>query len=338
MESQVTNAWSQLRGDGPFYELYPDKTRGKFIAFAWGASRIIDGLEMCPEANIDLSHLAITGCSYAGKISLFSGAFDERIALTITQEPGGGGDAAWRVTETLSGSRETLRLAQGYCWYLQGLSQFNNAVDKLPYDHHEVMAMVAPRALLVVGNPTMEWLAEESGHVSCKAAHEVWKALGVPDRFGFSKVGHDDHCGLPVAQRPEVIAFVERFLLGDTSVNTDIEISPYDPNLSNWITWDTPELEESSVYQFIGDFNLMQNYPNPFNSVTTIDYYLKEANNVQLAVYDIKGNKIRILLNEQQGPGKKTVIFDGSELPNGIYIYKMKVGETTRSKKMLLLR
>jgi len=172
MEGQVANAWSGTRGDGAFFDLYPDTERGKFIAFAWGTSRIIDGLEQCPEANIDLSHLAVTGCSYAGKIALFSGAFDERIALTLVQESGGGGDAAWRVSETLTGV-ETLRNAQGFAWYHQDISQFNNAVTKLPFDHHELMAMVAPRALLVIGNPDMVWMAEESGHVACKAAQEV---------------------------------------------------------------------------------------------------------------------------------------------------------------------
>jgi len=341
IESQITNGWSYVRGDGPFFELYPDKTKGKFIAWAWGASRIIDGLEKCPEANIDLSHLAITGCSYAGKIALFSGALDERIALTIAQESGGGGDAAWRVSETLSGV-ETLRNAQGQYWYDSDLYLFNNSVTKLPYDHHEVMAMVAPRAFLLIGNPDMVWLAEESGHVSCKAAKKVWEAFGVPDRFGFSKVGHGDHCVLPDIQRPEVVAFVEKFLLGDTSANTDIEISPYDPDLSPWITWDTPELEESSIEEssfesFIGNFDLTQNYPNPFYSVTAIDYYLKQKNHVQLSVYDITGKKIRTLLNEQQSAGKQTLTFDGSELASGIYIYRLKVGRFAKSRKMLLL-
>jgi hypothetical protein len=337
IESQVTNAWSGVRGDGPFFDLYPDTKRGKFIAFAWGASRIIDGLEKCPEANIDLSHLAVTGCSYAGKIALFSGAFDERIALTIPQEPGGGGDAAWRVSETLSGV-ETLRNAQGQYWYYQDLSLFNNAVTKLPYDHHEVMAMIAPRALLLIGNPSMVWLAEESGHVSCKAAHEIWKAFGVPDRFGFSKVGHDDHCVLPESQRPEVIAFVEKFLLGDTSANTNVEVSPYDPDLSIWITWDTPELEGASVPLPVGDFNLIRNDPNPFSSVTTIDYYLEKESYVQLSVYDITGKRIRTLINKKQSAGKQTSRFDGSELPSGIYIYTLKVSNFAKSKKMLLLR
>jgi hypothetical protein len=337
MESQVTNGWSYVRGDGPFFELYPDKTKGKFIAWAWGASRIIDGLEMCPEANIDLSHLAITGCSYAGKIALFSGALDERIALTIPQEPGGGGDAAWRVSETL-GDVETLSNSQGQYWYFQDLSLFNNAVTKLPYDHHEVMAMVAPRALLLIGNPDMVWLAEESGHVACKAAKKVWNAFGVPDRFGFSKVGHGDHCVLPEIQEPEVIAFVEKFLLGNTSTDTYVEISPYDPDLSVWIPWDTPELEGASVPLPIDKFGLMQNVPNPFSSVTSIDYSLSRTSHVQLSVYDITGQKVKTLLDKKQNPGNHTLTFDGSELPSGLYIYRIEADKFTESKKMLFLR
>lgn len=174
----------------------------------------------------------------------FSGAFDERIALTISIESGGGGYTAWRVTETLSGKRETLRKAQGAAWYDSDFSQFNNAVTKLPFDDHELMAMVAPRALLVTGNPDYEWLADESGYVASKAACKVWKALGVPDRFGFSIVAGHMHCQLPEVQRPEVSAFVDKFLLGDSTANTNISTSPYNTDLTPWITWDTPELSE----------------------------------------------------------------------------------------------
>ena len=123
------------------------------------------------------------------------------------------------------------------------LPSFNELpVTKFPYDHHELMAMIAPRALLVTGNPDYEWLADESGHVASKAAHEVWKALGVPDRFGFSIVGGHTHCELPQSQRPEVRAFVNKFLLGDNKANTNIATSPYNPDFSRWITWDTPQL------------------------------------------------------------------------------------------------
>jgi hypothetical protein len=75
-------AWKPIRGKEPFNRLYPDSTVGSFVAWAWGISRIIDGLENVPEVKIDLKHLAVTGCFFAGKIALYAGAFDERIALT----------------------------------------------------------------------------------------------------------------------------------------------------------------------------------------------------------------------------------------------------------------
>jgi hypothetical protein len=241
-------AWHQVRGNEPINKLYPELTyMGAYSAWSWGVSRLIDGLELASsDLPIDLKHLAVTGCSFAGKMALFAGAFDERIALTIAQESGGGGYTTWRVSETL-GNVETLR-ATDHGWFIEDLFKFSYAVPKLPYDHHELMAMVAPRALFVLGNPDYVWLADESGYVGSKAAKEVWKALGVPDRFGFSIVGGHLHCQLPDIQRPEVIAFVEKFLLGDTTANTDISTSPYKTDLTPWITWTTPTLSNGSSF------------------------------------------------------------------------------------------
>lgn len=235
---QQVMAHTQTRGREPINELYPDLTYiGAYSAWSWGVSRIIDGLELVSEdVPIDLKHLAVTGCSFAGKMALFAGAFDERIALTIAQEPGGGGAAAWRVSEIL-GRVETLG-ATSRAWFIEDMFDFSNSVSKLPHDHHELMAMVAPRALLVLGNPDYKWLAEESGFVSCKAAHEVWKAFGVPDRFGFSIVGGHMHCALPRSQYPEVEAFVDKFLLGDANANTNVTKSPYDDvDHARWTHW-----------------------------------------------------------------------------------------------------
>src|SRR5262249_10496111 len=95
------------RGQGAVYGLYPDPTVGSMILWAWGVSRIIDGLEKTAGQNkIDLSRIAVTGCSYAGKMALYAGAFDERIALTIPEESGGGGEAAWRVSATKTGTED----------------------------------------------------------------------------------------------------------------------------------------------------------------------------------------------------------------------------------------
>ncbi len=139
-------------------------------------------------------------------------------------------------------------------WFLEDMFRFSNAVHKLPYDHHELMALVAPRALLVLGNTDYEWLADESGYVSCRAAHEVWKAFEIGDRFGFSIVGDHGHCRLPDSQRPEVEAFVDKFLLGNTAANTQVETHHFeDVNHRQWYDgWLTgtstfPEPDKSNV-------------------------------------------------------------------------------------------
>ena len=257
---QQVMSHTQTRGAEPINALYPELTHiGAYSAWAWGISRLIDGLEQVSDSvMIDTQRLAVTGCSFAGKMALFAGALDERIALTIAQESGGGGAAAWRVSETL-GNVETLGNTSN-AWFLEDMFRFSNAVHKLPYDHHELMALVAPRALLVLGNPDYEWLADESGYVSCRAAHEVWKTFGIGDRFGFSIVGDHGHCRLPDSQRPEVEAFVDKFLLGDTSANTDIQTHSFDKlNHRQWYdgwltgtsTFPTPDASniESSFYE-----------------------------------------------------------------------------------------
>ena len=233
-------AHNQKRGNEPINQLYPELvSMGAYSAWSWGVSRLIDGLELVSkELPIDLKHLAITGCSFAGKMALFAAAFDERIALTIAQESGGGGAAAWRVSQSLPVKVETLG-ATSHVWFQESMFQFaDKNVSKLPFDHHELMAMIAPRALLVLGNPDFVWLADESGYVSCRAAHEVWKTFGIPDRFGFSIVAGHGHCQLPKSQYPEVEAFVEKFLLGNTSANTNVAISPYPQvDYSRWFDW-----------------------------------------------------------------------------------------------------
>ena len=213
---------TQKRGQEPINRLYPDQTdMGAYCAWPWGISRIIDGLEIVGKAaRIDMRHRAVTGCSFAGKMALFAGALDERIALTIAQEPGGGGVNSWRVSETL-GNVETLGRTN-YAWFKESMRRFSDCVDRLPIDHHELAALIAPRALLVLGNTDYEWMAERSNYESSKAAREVWKTFGIADRMGYSIVGGHPHCQLPPSQYPEVEAFVDRFLLGKENVDTRI--------------------------------------------------------------------------------------------------------------------
>ena len=215
------------RGEHHFDRLYPQlKDNGAYSEWAWGMSRIIDGLQQLgPEVTkIDTKRIGVTGCSYAGKMALYCGAFDERIALTIAQEPGGGGAAAWRKSHesTLAGKNLEDLDKTDYHWFLESQKEnfHGDSVYRLPYDQHELCAMVCPRALLLLGNPDFEWLADGSMLPSAEAAKKVWERFGIGDRMGWSIVGKHGHCQLPQTQWPEVQAFIDRFLLG-RDVKTD---------------------------------------------------------------------------------------------------------------------
>ncbi len=85
-------------------------------------------------------------------------------------------------------------------------------------------------------------------------------------------------------------------------------------------------------------YDLQQNYPNPFNPSTVINYDVKEAGLVRLKVYDILGAEVADLVNETKEAGYHSVEFNASQLPSGIYIYKLQAGDFVSSKKMILLK
>ena len=90
-------------------------------------------------------------------------------------------------------------------------------------------------------------------------------------------------------------------------------------------------------------FDLLQNYPNPFNPETVIDFRIKEACDVVLVVYTVKGETIRTLVKDYRDAGSYSVVWDGrddrgSRVPSGIYFYRMEAGTTHLYRKMILLR
>lgn len=216
------------RGAYAFDRLFPDLTdNGAYIEWAWGFSRLLDGLQQLgPDVTrIDTRHIGVTGCSYAGKMALMCGAFDERVALVIAQEPGGGGAAAWRVSHTLEGVEDLEHT--DYHWFKESFRDtFSEREDYIPYDRHALCAMVFPRALLLLGNPDYKWLADPSMYVSANAALTVWDRFGVGDRMGWSIVDGHPHCLLPESQYPEVEAYLDKFLLGLPDPDTRIRKAP----------------------------------------------------------------------------------------------------------------
>lgn len=85
---------------------------------------------------------------------------------------------------------------------------------------------------------------------------------------------------------------------------------------------------------------LQQNYPNPFNPVTQITYGLPRNSNVQLAIYDITGKEVAVIVNQQQNAGMYEVSVDAAalNLSSGIYFYKLKAGDFEQVNKMILVK
>jgi subtilisin family serine protease len=85
-------------------------------------------------------------------------------------------------------------------------------------------------------------------------------------------------------------------------------------------------------------FALEQNYPNPFNPSTVINYSIPTSGNVTIKVYDILGNEVKTLVNENKAPGNYSITFDAKGLPSGVYLYKLTAGNYTSVKKLVLIK
>ncbi len=148
----------------------------------------------------------------------------------------------------------------------------------------------------MLGNPDYEWLADESGYVSCRAAHEVWKAFGIGDRFGFSIVGGHGHCQLPNSQRPEVGAFLDKFLLGKTDVDTTVTKHPF------------PDVEH--VHWYDGWLTGQSTFPEP------------DATNVESLFYEVEsathGSDWQIGDDPQASRGRYLTIMPGKNSPQAV--------------------
>ncbi len=96
--------------------------------------------------------------------------------------------------------------------------------------------------------------------------------------------------------------------------------------------------QEYSITVVPGEYFVSESYPNPFNPTTSINYQIPTNNLVTLKVYNLLGEEIATLVNEEKPAGTYNVNFDGSSLPSGMYFYKLNAGKFSETKKMMLLK
>lgn len=338
------------RGVGKFYTMYgSNHSAGALMAWAWGMDRLIDAIEKTPAAKIDPKRLGVTGCSRWGKGALVCGAFDERIILTIPQESGSGGSASWRASDYMlanNQSTQTLSEITGEnVWFRQNFSQFNTTANKLPFDHHSIIGLIAPRACLIIDNDIL-WLGPYSSWNCANAAHMIWEGLHVPDKMGYTGSIAHNHCSFPSSEQPDVNAYVKKFLVGNGTDDTNIMKSDpgYSDDEARWIDWFIPlypytSVKEQNLQSSIPkDYALGQNYPNPFNPSTTISFGIPKNTVVSLKVYNSSGQEIAELAGKEYPAGRYTVTFNASTLASGVYYYAMKAGDFAMVQKMIFLK
>lgn len=137
------------------------------------------------------------------------------------------------------------------------------------------------------------------------------------------------------------------YFLGDslnvTDINMSIDLAPGEFRIYTSKKLETPEegittdITENRT-SVIKDYNLMQNYPNPFNPTTTINFAIPKQSVVKLAVYNIIGEKVAELINDEISAGYHSINFDASNLVSGIYFYRLAANDFVETKKLILLR
>lgn len=230
---------------GAFFALYgePVQASGTLVAWAWGISRIIDAIEASGGALLRADAVAVAGCSRYGKGALAAGAFDARVALTIPIESGAGGVPLWRGLAE-AGAQPPQSAFGEQPWLGDGFAVHAGEVAALPLDQHMVLGLVAPRGLLVLDSPHVDWLGARAGHVSALAAAEVYRALGAAGHLGYHSAVEDPrHCAWRQEWDQPMRHAIRRHLLGAPA--EDLAIVAADAKagrLDGHRHWSTPDL------------------------------------------------------------------------------------------------
>jgi len=205
------------------------------------------------------------------------------------------------------------------------------------YFRHYDTAPLAPTNLSIGANPgnglvRLVWTANTEADLSL---YEIWRKID-EEGTGWLKIGSTTNT-----------YFIDSEMFYAPTgglVHSHYKIKARDltnhySDYSNEVVSRTEPMNKKSVEEIvINEYKLDQNYPNPFNPITKISYSIKEEGLVTLKIYDILGKEIATLVNENKAAGNYEIIFNASDLPSGMYIYKIQSGSFTDAKKMLLTK
>ena len=162
-------------------------------AWAWALSRGLDYAETDP--LLDAKRSVVTGCSRLGKAALLAAARDERFAVCVPNQTGGGGAPLAKRYYGENTATENVMFTHWYCKAYRKYAE--RPWETLTFDQHLLLASVAPRALLIQGFDSSKWMHTKGEYLACRAAAPVWKFLGrgtmpdvpYPDNYSTAAIG-----------------------------------------------------------------------------------------------------------------------------------------------------
>jgi len=171
-----------------YNEIYPEYDFETLMKRAWGCHRVVDYLYTLPE--VDTNMIALTGHSRNGKQSLMAAAFDERIDAVVSSSGGTGGESLFRFTDSRFNTESVEEITRNFPhWFHPRLRLFTGREQKMPVDQNSLMALIAPRGLMLSsaitegqGNP---WAIEQA----YQSVKEVYEFLDTPGNIAINLRG-----------------------------------------------------------------------------------------------------------------------------------------------------
>lgn len=217
-----------------------------------------------------------------------------------------------------------------------GGSNYYMTSDQIYFYVYDNYAPTSPQNLSVSqgsnNNPRLDWSANSESDLSYyeiwRKVHEtgdIWQSIGTTSNTYYVD---EDYYYAPGA--------------GNFGLTYRVRAKDVNNNYSSYSSEVSTRGEEIGKKSVIAnsqfDFVLQQNYPNPFNPTTKVSYSIKEEGLVTLKVYDVLGNEVAVLVNEEKEAGVHSIVFDSGKLASGIYIYKIRFKNKVESKRMILMK